>query len=275
MKRSVDDGRTWGPLQVVAENIIPTTGRRQVAQNVTAVVDHTDLDYPDGKIIIVYNSTEVGYGSIRGGYGVRRTITAWSGDHGHTWNWDQIDSPTGTNDGDITNQVSYPYDPDYITIYDADYARANYNPTDRQWSFIAPTLGHSIQLTHGDSITNGRLLIAGHYAIIGGNNTENYVYWSDDHGETWQIGGLVNSPRYYLNEATVVELENGDVLINSRAYRRSSSTSGGWYAGIVGRVLTRGTFDDQGNISFKTPERETDLTTLGYRYCGRYDPYNY
>ena len=277
MKRSVDDGRTWGPLQIVAENIIPTTGRRQIAQNVTAVLDETDPDYQEGKIVIVYSAAEVGvHGSLKGG-SVRRVITAWSGDHGHTWNWDKIDSPTGTHDGDITNQASYPYAPDYTAVYDADYAAANYNKKQRTihvtryydissdaWAFVMPTLGHSIQLKHGDS-TKGRLFISGVYGPISVFQTYNYVFWSDDHGKTWEIGGQIefeSAPTDYLNEATAVELENGDVLINSRAHPPNR-----WNGGLtlinVGRVVTTASFDSEGKVSFSTPTRERDLTTSG------------
>ncbi len=276
MKRSVDDGRTWGPLQVIAENIT-TTGRRLVAQNVTAVLDETDPDYQEGKIVIVYSAAEVYvYDSVEGS-SVRRVMTAWSGDHGHTWNWDKITSPAGTYDGDITNQVSYPYAPDYTAVYDADYAAANYNKRRRTihvtntydassdaWALVMPTLGHSIQLKHGNS-TKGRLFISGVYSPISESfQTFNYVFWSDDHGKTWEIGGQIESaPTYHLNEATAVELENGDVLINSRAYIPDRWTGALFLRNVSGRVLTTASFDSEGKVSFSTPTREYDLTTAG------------
>ncbi len=265
LKRSVDNGATWGPMKIIAENTLPNgehpSGAYQV-QNVTAVLDVTDPDYPDGKIVIVYNATEYGYVANRAGNGVRRAITAWSGDHGHTWNWDQIDSPAGTYDGDITNQVHYPNNPSYTAVYDADYARANYSSS-RDWRFVQPTLGHSIQLEHGTSETNGRLFITGSYSLhdslIPGGNTyrywgQNYVYWSADHGKTWEIGDILYLDDHLSNEATAVELENGNILLSIRGYNSRGSK-------LRGRLHVLGTFDADGDISFGDPYVETDLTT--------------
>ena len=41
-----------------------------------------------------------------------------------------------------------------------------------------------------------------------------HVIYSDDNGETWHIGGSV--PRPQTSECTVVELSNGDLMLNSR-----------------------------------------------------------
>ena len=261
MKRSVDNGITWGSLQVVAENVVPTTGHRDVAQNVTPVLDKT------GKIVIVYNATEHGYWAHIGGDGVRRVITAWSGDHGKTWNRNPIDSPTGTHSGDITNQVSRPYNPSYTAVYNSDYTQANYNSkSDQRWAANFPTLGHSIQLEHGPA--KGRLFMVGTYSKRAGFkllNSYNYVYWSDDHGETWEIGGVINSNSYFLNEATAVELESGDVLINSRAMHRSGlqqqSVALNSIRDLTQRILTRVSFDSKGNATFGPPTAHAQLSS--------------
>jgi len=44
-----------------------------------------------------------------------------------------------------------------------------------------------------------------------------HVIYSDDSGETWHIGG--NVPREQTTEATVVEMSNGDLMLNSRNQR--------------------------------------------------------
>ncbi len=264
MKRSRDNGFTWGPLQVVAQNVLPqvsgrpeATGRQWVAQNVTVALDKTDSAYPDGKLVIVYNANEKSIFSTSAGQGIRRVITAWSGDHGVTWNWPTISTPADTNDGDITNQVFHPHNKTYTAVYDAAYAQANYNSSP-DWTFNQPTVGHSIQLQHGTSATDGRIYISGGYTPAGvgatGVKLENYAYWSDDGGASWKIGGTVASPNYYLHEAISVELQNGDVLLNSRAYNKPSQT-------IAGRVLTTATFDSSGEISFGTPTQAAELTT--------------
>ena len=260
MKRSVDNGMTWGPLKVVARNILPTTGRQWVAQNPTAVLDMLDPNFPDGKIVIVYNETEYDTFTIKNGRGIRRTITAWSGDHGHTWHRNKIDVPPGTHDGDITNQVHLPHNPQYTAVYSSNYARANYNNRWPYWTFTSPTLGNSIQLERGPSSTRGRLLITGmvadrrHY-----NRFEflNYVYWSDDHGETWQKSDWFQSGTHYLNEARSVELENGDILISSRAFARA------WHL-AHSRMMTRASFNDSGSdINFGTPVYTSVLSRTG------------
>ena len=264
MKRSMDNGVTWGPLQVVAQNIV-STGRQQLAQNVTAVLDKTDTTHPDGKIVIVYNATEHEVWDVIKGKGVRRVITAWSGDHGHTWHRDPVSSPEGTNPGDITSQVAPTRNPSYKAIYDRGYVRDNYNHNlASAFRFNMPTIGHSIQLENGTDVTNGRLFISGAYTPLKSSVSnevrrrayfDNYVYWSDDHGSTWTIGGKVPSPDYSLNEAIAVELEDGRVLINSRAYGRT-----GKLGEVAGRVLTRVSFDSNGNVTFDTPTQAPDLT---------------
>ena len=259
MKRSVDNGMTWGPLQIIAENILPN-GEQWAAQNPTAVLDMADPDHQDGKVVVLHTVNEHNIWDNMVGTGVRRFITSWSGDHGHTWNQYQIGLPSGTNDGDITNQVFRPHDPDYTAVYDSTYAANNY-ASDPAWSFGHPTTGHSIQLKHGNSETNGRLLITGTYSEPTKNagkdnfNFKNYVFWSDDHGRTWEIGGEVDSTTYNMNEAITVELENGDLLINSRAYEGPSAND------RVERVLALASFDDDGKVSFSKPRLEPVLTT--------------
>ncbi len=253
MKRSADNGATWGRLQVIAENIVPSTGQHLVAQNVTAVLDKTDLDYPAGKIVIVYNATEYAALEVMRGHGVRRVITAWSGDHGHTWRRDPVSSPEGTNPGDITGQVAPTNNPAYTAVYDTKYAAANYNQDlESAFGLTMPTLGHSIQLERGNAVTNGRLFFSGAYFVPARTlrlATHNYVFWSDDHGTSWTIGGRIPST-YNLNESIGVELEDGRVLINSRGYLKDK---------LVGRVLVRVSFDADGNASFGESWLATDL----------------
>ncbi len=254
MKRSHDNGRTWGDFRVIAENIIPTTKRTWVAQNVTPMLDMSDPDHPEGKLIIVYNKTEYDAHKNVAGFGVRRVITAWSGDHGYTWNYDPVLSPAGTHDGDITSQVTHIHQPEYTAVYDTEYVAKNYNSA-QKWPFNMTTLGHSIQLKNGPPATKDRLFISGAYSLMGDTvwHVKNYVYWSDDHGATWEIGGVVPSPVYGLNEVISVELENGDVLMNARAYYS--------HRGYAGRVTTRVSFDNQGNPIFGPPTRVREIRT--------------
>jgi sialidase-1 len=64
-----------------------------------------------------------------------------------------------------------------------------------------------------------------------------HVIYSDDHGQSWHIGGSVQNG---INECAVVELSDGEVYINCRNYvgkkRRASARSGDggdWFGDFV------------------------------------------
>jgi len=71
-------------------------------------------------------------------------------------------------------------------------------------------------------------------------DSQNYVFWTDDLGRTWQIGGVL--PCIGLNEAIAAELEGGGLLINSRAYRDQRP--------LGRRAITRAVWDAQGRLIF-------------------------
>lgn len=91
------------------------------------------------------------------------------------------------------------------------------------WRWYATGPGVGIQLS------TGRLVIPCDHSEHGlpGHPYRSHVIYSDDHGKTWQIGGVVGEK---VNECQVVELANGSLLINMRSYhgenRRAISTSG-------------------------------------------------
>lgn len=83
------------------------------------------------------------------------------------------------------------------------------------WTWYATGPGAGIQLQ------GGRLLVPCDHKLV----TDDYfshVIYSDDHGETWSIGGTV--PDNHVNECEVVELEDGRLLINMRNYDRDQHT---------------------------------------------------
>lgn len=86
------------------------------------------------------------------------------------------------------------------------------------WTWYATGPGNGIQLTSGKH--RGRLVIPCDHRVKEEKDrnlsTRSHVIYSDDHGQTWQIGGLLTAG---TNECAVVELENGDLLINMRSYR--------------------------------------------------------
>jgi sialidase-1 len=76
-----------------------------------------------------------------------------------------------------------------------------------KWDWYAMGPGHAIQLR------SGQLLVPCDHTIK--NVQYSHVIYSDDHGMTWKLGG---SLPHDTDEASVVELEDGSVMINMRNY---------------------------------------------------------
>lgn len=74
----------------------------------------------------------------------------------------------------------------------------------------------------GIQLESGRLLIPAYHGPFhwdDGSMTSGFVYYSDDHGATWQRGGEYGSyedPRYWSNEVQAVDLGNNVVLVSAR-----------------------------------------------------------
>ena len=81
-----------------------------------------------------------------------------------------------------------------------------------EWTWYATGPGAGIQLR------SGRLLIPCDHRVFEGGYFSHVIY-SDDHGETWQLGGV--APADNVNECEVVELEDGRLLLNMRNYERT------------------------------------------------------
>jgi sialidase-1 len=83
------------------------------------------------------------------------------------------------------------------------------------WGWYATGPGVGIQLQHGEHA--GRLVIpCDHREKIDGKNVMfSHVFHSDDHGSTWQLGGLAER---HTDECQLVELSDGTLLINMRNY---------------------------------------------------------
>lgn len=59
----------------------------------------------------------------------------------------------------------------------------------------------------------GRIIVPARHELLG-DKTYSHLLYSDDNGETWTIGAI--STRNMTTESTVVELSNGDLMLNSR-----------------------------------------------------------
>ena len=237
-KISEDNGETWGEVFIIADNII-ADGSEHVAQNPSPVLDMMDPQNPQGKVIIVYNKTEFPERLIADGNGVRRAYAIESLDHGRSW----------VNETDITHQVHKPLQPAYTAVY-ADAATRYNNPAD--WRMNFPATGHGIQLRGGlrnNPATRGRLLYCAkltqrdHPVYLG----QSYVYWSEDHGRSWNIGGL--SDILGSCEAMAVEREDGNILVN---FRNNTGKDG---APVKYRGVMIHEFDESGNMSMATAHR--------------------
>jgi sialidase-1 len=191
LKRSADGGKTWSQAQVIWDDGPNTCG------NPCPVLDETT-----GTIWLLLTHNPGGANEAQiseGNRGATRTVwLARSEDDGKRW----------TPPADITAAAKWP-----------------------AWGWYATGPGVGIQIQHGPH--RGRLVIPCDHsfqspdrgpAVEGGS----HVIYSDDHGQTWKLGGTV-SPQ--MNESQVVELSDGagGLLLNMRntakAKRRAQSLS--------------------------------------------------
>ncbi len=81
---------------------------------------------------------------------------------------------------------------------------------------------------HGIQMQNGRMIIpCDHSTGPEFDQWNSHIIYSDDHGQTWRIGGI--EPGAFTNECTIVELTDNSLYLNMRSYRgdhrRQISTS--------------------------------------------------
>ncbi len=82
------------------------------------------------------------------------------------------------------------------------------------WTWYATGPGVGIQLK------SGRLLIPCDHQVLGAARSRSHIIFSDDHGKTWKLGGIVEAD---VNECQAVELGDGSVMLNMRSYRGKKS----------------------------------------------------
>jgi sialidase-1 len=193
MKRSSDNGETWGELQVVVDADSLQAG------NCAPVVDTNDPAYPNGRIFLFYNTGNNNEGQVRTGNGLREVWYKTSVDNGQTWS-------EGVN---ITLQVHRPNQPKINPAY-------NYS---QSWRSYANTPGHAMQFQNGKY--KGRIFVAANHS--NGDPHTNFTdykahgYYTDDHGKTFHISEKVNMPG--SNESTAAELSHDKLMMNSRNQR--------------------------------------------------------
>lgn len=193
MKRSGDNGKTWGQMEIIAD-----AGSLQ-AGNPAPVVDLADPAFPQGRIFLFYNTGNNHEGEVRKGNGLREVWYVTSADNGNSW-----DTPVN-----ITMQVHRPKQ----TGLNPDY---NF-PED--WRSYANTPGHAMQFREGKF--RGRIFVAANHSA--GDPQKEFMdyrafgFYTDDHGNTFHISEEVNLPG--SNESTAVELSGNRLMMNSRNQR--------------------------------------------------------
>ncbi|MEU6082957.1 sialidase family protein [Streptomyces sp. NPDC047108] len=208
LRRSTDGGRTWGPLQVVAEHGDDTAG------NPAPVV----LD--GGRVLLVHvrNAAEATEQLIRLGQVAppdgRRVWVLHSDDHGRSWS-----SPR-----EITASVKKP-----------------------GWRWYATTPGHALQVRQGP-YAGRVVIPANHSAPPSGSDTGaegkydgSHSLLSDDDGATWRIGYTDSRPNGYINanETTAAELPGGRLYFNCRNDSTAPGTRADAHSADGGATLER------------------------------------
>ena len=188
LKRSTDNGKTWGAMQIIADD------STNCLNNPCTVVDQQS-----GRVIVMFQSYPANHserdGTIKPGLGgpdIVRNYVVTSDDDGVTW------SPMQ----DVTRSTKHA---EQVTI-------------------MASGPGIGIQLQR--SVHHlGRILIPFNEGPFGKWNV--LAAFSDDGGKTWQLGepapgccvtnaaGKITS---LVNEVQMVELSDGSVMLNSRKW---------------------------------------------------------
>lgn len=89
------------------------------------------------------------------------------------------------------------------------------------WTWYATGPCHGIQLQHKKH--KGRLVVPANHIVATTKTYHSQLIYSDDKGDTWKLGGVVD--QHGGNESSVVELKNGDLMLNMRNYNREESKS--------------------------------------------------
>ena len=88
---------------------------------------------------------------------------------------------------------------------------------DTSWTWYATGPGSGIQIQTGEYA--GRLVLGCDHIESESKKYFSHLIYSDDHGDSWQLGGT--TPKDQVNECEVTELSDGRLMLNMRNYDRS------------------------------------------------------
>ncbi|MDW3651563.1 MAG: sialidase family protein [Bacteroidia bacterium] len=181
MKRSTDQGQSWGELEVIWDD------GKNVCGNPAPVLEEKSGNI---HLLLTWNKGTDHESEIIAGESedTRRVFHLSTEDHGESW----------TEPKEITATTKLP-----------------------NWTWYATGPVHGIQMKQGPYA--GRLVIPCDHIEAESKKYYSHVIYSDDQGSTWQLGGT--TPQDQVNECTIAELPNGDLLLNMRNYARKESQS--------------------------------------------------
>ncbi|MHA3684919.1 exo-alpha-sialidase [Leucobacter sp. HY1908] len=226
VRRSTDNGKTWGEYQLAAEGHVGDASQKKYGYSDPSFI----YDAEAGKLFasFVYSLDQGFHGS---GYGndpedrsVIGSAVIESADGGETWSEPKI----------ITEDIKTSNG----TVVDG-----KYQPAEGDVKSHFATSGEGIQLKYGEH--KGRLVQQHAGRIRQADGSEPIQAWSvysDDHGETWQRGAATGTT---MDENKVVELSDGTLMMNSR------DSSGG------GRRLVA--YSNDGGATWGPVQREEQL----------------
>lgn len=175
VKHSYDGGKTWGDIIKVWDD------RENVCGNPSPVVDCAT-----GRIILImtWNDGRDKERAIHAkeSFDFRHIFVCYSDDDGANW----------STPNEISHQVR-----------------------NEDWTWYATGPCHAIQLRNGKQY--GRIIVPCNHGVYdnGPKGTVSHVIYSDDVGESWNIGAVLPIG----NESTIAELSDGKLMLNMRGQK--------------------------------------------------------
>ena len=186
----------------------------------------TVVDQTNGRVWVLYNRYEGNHGTVSSQPGTTNN-TAWarfSDNHGATWS-DAID----------------------LTLDVKDFAN---------WNTQSFGPGSGIQTD------SGRLIIPASRWTAPFNTWNDYAVYSDDHGVTWQRGAMVSNNNF-SNENSVVELANGQILMDARQNSAAFGPRLNYYSADEGSTWVGPPISGQSAVSVHAASERFTLQSAG------------